>query len=438
MMTRSPSTGLRAMTDSSGELSPALPRDHSPMLVLLALSLFINYIDRGNISIAAPLLKHELGLTASQLGILLSSFFWTYAVLQMASGWLVDRFEVGWVIAAGYFVWSAATSVTGFAHGFAALIAARLAVGAGESVAFPSYCKILARHFPEAKRGYANAMIMVGFGCGPAVGALLGGTLMAKFGWRPFFVVLGVISMLWLLPWLRWRPREEPGIVPASSAPSVSQVLRQRSFWGTCAGLFCGNYALYFLLTWLPSYLVQERHLSLPRMGWTAGAAYLLTAISALVAGLISDRQIVAGGTLTRVRKTFTAGGMAVLAVCLVGCVAAGPRLSIVMLMIASIAYGVYTSNLWAMTQTLAGPEAAGRWTGFQNFVGNLSGVLAPAITGFVVDRTGHFFAAFAITAGVALLGSISWVFAVGRLEEVKWRNAALAEPVLASDDRLA
>jgi len=406
------------------------------MLVLLALSLFINYIDRGNLSIAAPLLKHELGLTATQLGILLSSFFWTYALLQMASGWLVDRFDVGWVIAGGYFLWSAATSITGILHGFAALIAVRLAVGAGESVAFPSYCKILARHFPEAKRGYANAMIMVGFGCGPAVGALLGGTLMARFGWRPFFILLGVISLLWLPPWLRWRPREVPGVTTSLlPAPSVSQVLRQRSFWGTCAGLFCGNYVLYFLLTWLPSYLVQERHLSLQRMGWTAGVAYLLTAIAAMVAGLISDRQIVAGQTLTRVRKTFTAAGMAVLAVFLIGCVVAGPRVSVVMLMLASIAYGAYTSNLWATTQTLAGPQAAGRWTGFQNFVGNLSGILAPAITGFVVDRTGHFFAAFAITAVVAVLGSLSWVFAVGRVEEVNWGNAALAQPMLASAD---
>src|ERR1700685_2764515 len=126
------------MTKSSEAHSKASPPTYWPLLVLLALSLFINYIDRGNISIAAPLLKRELGLSATQLGILLSSFFWTYASFQMVSGWLVDRFDVGWVIAAGYFVWSAATSITGIAHGFAALIAVRLVVGAGESVAFPS------------------------------------------------------------------------------------------------------------------------------------------------------------------------------------------------------------------------------------------------------------------------------------------------------------
>jgi len=411
------------------------------MLVLLSLSLFINYIDRGNISIAAPLLKHELGLSASQLGVLLSSFFWTYAAFQMVSGWLVDRFDAGWVIAAGYFLWSAATSITGIVHGFAALITVRLIVGAGESVAFPSYCKILARHFPERKRGFANAMIIAGFGCGPAVGVLLGGTLMAKFGWRPFFIVLGLVSMLLLLPWLRWRPRENPGTASALlHAPAIRQILRQRSLWGTCAGLFCGNYVLYFLLTWLPSYLVQERNLSLQRMGWTAGAAYLLTAISALISGWLSDRQIGAGRTPTRVRKTFTAAGMAAFAVFLLGCVLAGPLLSVFMLMIASVAYGMYSSNLWAVTQTLAGPQAAGRWTGFQNLVGNLAGILAPTVTGLIVDRTGRFVGAFAITAAIALLGCFSWIFAVGRLEEVNWGGAALLVGGSAVDpaDRLA
>ena len=397
------------------------------MLVLLALSMFISFIDRGNLSVAAPLLKNELGLSATQLGILLSSFFWTYASFQMVSGWLVDRFDVGWVIAIGFFLWSAATSVTGFVHGFAALIAVRLALGVGESVAFPSYCKILSRHFPEAQRGFANALIIAGFGCGPAFGALLGGTLMAKFGWRPFFIILGLVSMLWLIPWLRWRPREVQAQASALlQAPAISQILRQRSVWGTCAGLFSGNYVLYFLLTWLPSYLVQERHLSMQTMGLTSGVVYLLIAVSALICGWLSDRQIVAGVSPTRVRKTYTAAGMAVIAVFLPGCVMAGPFLALAMLIVASIAYGAYSSNLWAVTQTLAGPQAAGRWTGFQNLVGNLAGVLAPAITGFIVDRTGHFFGAFALTAVISLLGSVAWIFAVGPLKEVNWDRSNL------------
>src|SRR5262249_16421733 len=151
----------------------------------------------------------------------------------------------------------------------------------------------------------------------------------------------------------------------------IAEILRQSPFWGTCIGLFCGNYVLYFLLTWLPSYLVQERHLSMQRMGWTAGAAYLLTAIASLIAGWVSDREIAAGFTPTLVRKAVLVSGMSTIAVFLLGCVLAGTTLSLIMLMLASISYGVYCSNLWAVTQTLAGPQAAGRWTGFQNFVGN-------------------------------------------------------------------
>lgn len=152
------------------------------VLVLLALSVFINYVDRGNLSIAAHLIKDELGISASQLGILLSSFFWTYASFQLVSGWLVDRFHVNWILALGFFLWSAATAVTGFVSGFATLLAARFILGIGESAAHPSYSKILARDFPEEQRGRANAVITSGLACGPAFGMFMGGMLMARFG----------------------------------------------------------------------------------------------------------------------------------------------------------------------------------------------------------------------------------------------------------------
>jgi len=149
----------------------------SIVLALLAFSVFINYVDRGNLSIAAPMLKDELGLTGSQLGILLSSFFWTYGLFQILSGWLVDRFNVNWVMAIGFFLWSAATSATGLLHGFTALLVVRLILGIGESVAYPSYSKILTKYFPESQRGFANSLIASGLASGPAFGMLLGGML---------------------------------------------------------------------------------------------------------------------------------------------------------------------------------------------------------------------------------------------------------------------
>src|ERR1700738_4044210 len=189
--------------ESPSRLSPELSR----LALLLALSIFINYIDRGNLSIAAPLLKDDLGLSVYQLGILFSSFFWTYAIFQIVSGWLVDRFPVNWVLALGILGWSAATFGTGLVRGFKLLLAMRLILGIGESVAYPSYSKIISRHFSEFQRGRANSLISAGQASGPAFGTLVGGMLMARIGWRLFFIILGLASSLWLLPWVKFLRR---------------------------------------------------------------------------------------------------------------------------------------------------------------------------------------------------------------------------------------
>lgn len=392
------------------------------LVILLGLSVFINYLDRGSLSVAAPLLKDELGLSAAKLGILLSSFFWTYTGFQLIAGWLVDRFDVGWVMAAGFLLWSAATTATGSLHGFALLLAARLVLGVGESVSFPACSKILARYFPEEQRGFANSVVVFGFATGPAFSMFLGGMAMARFGWRPFFVVVGLLSLVWLAPWLVWMPRGE---TPEKGAAIVSiptgAILRQRSAWGTFAGLFSTNYLSYFLLTWMPFFLVRERHLSMKQMAQIAGACYLSAAIIAPICGRLSDRLIANGASPTLVRKGFTGAGMACAALALIGCASGSGTFPVAMLVVATASYGITCSNVWAITQTLAGPATAGRWTGLQNFMGNFAGILAPAVTGIVVDRTAHFFWAFAITACVSLLGSMAYVFAIGPVRPAVW-----------------
>ena len=282
------STQLPPRSKLSGELMA--------VLVLLGLSVFINYIDRGNLSIAAPLLKDELHLSSIQLGWLFSAFFWTYACLLPLAGWLVDRFNVNWVIAAGFLLWSCATAATGLVHVFAVLFALRLLLGIGESVAYPSYSKIIALHIPEEHRGLANSAISSGLLLGPGCGMLLGGILMAHFGWRPFFIVLGLASLLWLVPWIKWMPDPRHALhLQLTGAPSLPEFLRLRSAWGTCIGLFCANYMNYFLITWLPFYLVRDRHFSMNAMAKIGGTAYLLTAALTPLAGWLSDRWIVAG-----------------------------------------------------------------------------------------------------------------------------------------------
>lgn len=394
----------------------------APALVLLAICVFINYIDRGNLSIAAPLLKNELHISASQLGILLSAFFWTYTALQFVSGWLVDRFDVNRVIAAGYLLWSLATATTGLVRGFTTLLAMRLMLGIGESVTFPSCSKILARHLPEHHRGFANGALVSALGCGNAVGALGAGLVMAKFGWRPVFIGIGLVSLLWLPAWMKWMPRG-PGMASSvTAAPDFTDILRQRSFWGACAGHFSRNYLLYFMVTWLPFYLVHERHLSMQTMAKTASVYYLVDAASAIVTGWISDFWIRRGGTPTVVRKSAMAIGHAIAAIAMGGCAMAGPLAYLPWLMAAGVGSGM-TGQVLAFPQTLAGPQGVGRWTGLQNGFANVAGIVGPALTGFVVDRTGSFLAPFAITAAVLVAGGLAWVFVVGRVEQVDWTS---------------
>lgn len=393
------------------------------VLTLLVLSVFINYIDRGNLSVAGPLLSRELSLDPEQLGLLLSSFFWTYAAFQIVAGWLVDRFNVNWAFAAGFLLWSAATAATGLVGGFAALLALRLLLGMGESIAYPAYSKILAGHFPEYHRGLANALIDAGSKLGPALGTLAGGYLMAIYGWRAFFIALGLVSLLWLLPWIKWMPRDR-GIAALHTreTPGIAEILAQRSAWGTFIGLFCGNYFWYFLLTWLPSYLVTQRHFSMQEMARVGFLAYFVIAITATSGGYVSDRWIGSGASPTRVRKTFTASGLSLTTIILPVAIVSDVTLSMTLLLVACAAFGLFTSNHWAVTQTLAGPLAAGKWTGLQNGFGNLAGIAAPWLTGWIVNTTGSFVLAFILAAGVVLIGALAYLFVIGPLTPIVWK----------------
>jgi len=399
-------------------------------LLLLVLSVLINYIDRCNLSIAAPLLKDELGLSASQLGILFSDFFWTYTVMLFVCGWFIDRFDVTRVLALGFLLWSLATTATGVVRGFTILLAMRLLLGVGESVAFPCYSKILAQNLPEHRRGFANGAIISGMKCGPVVGTLGAGVLMANYGWRPVFIGIGLISLVWLPAWVKWMPRTTAS-AHSGVCPRVIDILRQRSFWATAAGGFCLAYPLYFMITWLPFYLVHEQHLSMRDMVNKAALYYTVDAAAALVTGWMTDFWIQRGSVAGIVRKSAMALGWTIAAIGFVGCSSAGPRSFLGWLMVTGVGCGIGNSGIWAFSQTLAGPHAAGRWTGLQNGFANLAGVIGPALTGFIVDWTGHFQVALLITAGVSLLSGISWVFLVGRVEAVTWITNT--EPLIAA-----
>jgi MFS family permease len=396
------------------------------ILFLLIISAFINYIDRGSLSIAAPLIKDELNISAAQLGVLLSSFFWTYALFQIVLGSILERLDVHWVFAAGFLLWSLATAGAGIAHSFVALLAMRTILGIGESAAYPCYSQILATRLPEERRGRANSLIAAAAAAGPAFGVFAGGLLMSRIGWRMFFMAFGVASLAWLVPWIHASPRKFTARSAFNNpAPTLLDLLRRRSVLGTCVGLFCVNYVSYFLLTWLPFYLVRERHFSMKGMATVSGTSYMISALMAATAGWLSDHLIAKGGSPTVIRKSIVAIGLTFAGIFLLACVRAQTRNSIFLLWIGSASYGACASNVWAITQTLAGRYAAGKWTGLQNVIGNLAGIAAPAITGFVVDRTGRFTFAFVITSAFAMLGAGVWCLVVGPIQTLKWEATA-------------
>ena len=230
-------------------------------LILLVVSVALNYVDRGNLSITGVALSKELHLKPHELGFLLSGFFWTYSIFLVISGWLIERYNVVVVLTAGFVIWSATTMLTGFANGFLSLFVLRLVLGISESVAYPSYSKILAASFSERHRGMANGLIDVGCRLGPAAGLVGGGLILDRFGWRPVFLWIGLAGLAWLIPWCILAPkiRISSQAHARYGGPSFAEILKKREAWGTVIGLFCGNYAWYFMLTWLPQYLLTER-----------------------------------------------------------------------------------------------------------------------------------------------------------------------------------
>jgi MFS family permease len=411
------------------------PREPAPnraglVLALMVLSVCLNYIARSAFSVAAPVMSSDLGLSPGELGLLLSAFFWLYAVFQIVAGWLVDRYDVAWVLAAGFLLWSAVTGLTGLAGGFASLLALRLALGVTESAAYPSYGKIIATTFPENRRGLCNALIEVGNQVGPAVATLMGGFMVARYGWRVFFFAIAAGSLLWLPAWIRAAPRRGPR--PTESAargPGFREIHRLRTAWGTFFGLFAINYAWIFLVTWLPSYLVMERHFSMRAMAVFGSVPLWGLAFSSLASGWLSDRWITRGGAPTRVRKTFLAGGLLLSTLFLPAALVKAPAVSVLLLTVACLAFGMASANVFAVTQTIAGPLVTGRWTGMQNAFGNLAGVVAPSLTGILVARTGSFHLAFVAVSLMAVAGAASFLFLVGPVEPIQWKKVPAPGP---------
>jgi MFS family permease len=320
--------------------------------------------------------------------------------------------------------------LVGVAHSFSTLILLRVLLGIGESAGFPCVSKLLATTVPAHRLGTANGVVAFAYLFGPAVGTQCGGLIMAHFGWRAAFLVFGGLSLVWLLPWSRVRLPAAARQAEDFASPAFGAVLRQRALWGTSLGHFSGNYTFYFMLTWLPYYLVRERGFSIGEMASLAGGAYLVNALSALAAGWAIDRFIGRSAS-ANVPYKLTMGIAHVGSVGCMLCMGLGSASWAVAAIFGfQVLSGMSSPGTFAIPQLLAGPNAAARWVGVQNAIANLSGVVAPALTGFLVEETHHFTSAFVIGALVSILGLIGWVWIVPVVAPVRWqgvRDASLA-----------
>ena len=309
----------------------------------------------------------------------------------------------------------------GFAQSFGALLLLRLLLGVGESAGFPCVSKLLATVVPVKSLGTANGIVAFAYLFGPAVGAYCGGMLMVAFGWRAPFWVFGALSLLWLLPWSRVELPPRKVQAGAGDGPALRTILRQPSLWGTSLGLFSSNYTFYFMLTWLPFYVVRERGFSTGEMASLTGGAYVVSALSALIAGWATDRVIARFGSANRAYKAVMITAHLGSVVCMLCIALAAPYWALAAIFVYQVLSGMSSPGVFAISQILAGPDASGRWVGIQNTAGNLAGVIAPALTGLLVESTHHFTAAFLLAGVVSILGLAGWVWMIPAIEPLPW-----------------
>jgi len=390
------------------------------IVLLLGVAVFFNYVDRGAIGIAAPLMTAELKLRPEAFGLIVSAFFWVYAPVQLLVGWLVDRFNVYRLMAAGVLLWAAGTLLTGFAAGFTSLLLLRILLGMGETIAFPGGSKIITRHVPAERRGMANAALALGIALGPAAGTLAGGLILASFGWRAIFIAFGILTLVWLGPWYFAVPKDPPVVKTEERRVPMGALIGKWPLWAMSIAHVASNYVFYFLLSWLPLFLTKSRGLTIREMTFIATIGYAVQAIAALTLGYVSDWWTRAGHSEANVRRWMMFAGQSLAAGSVLGIAYAHEPMTIALLLsMAGIATGALSLNTYAVAQMFAGPRAAGTWVGVQNAIGNLSGIFGPILTGFIVEDAGYN-TAFVVTAAVAAAGALWWVWGVPRIVQIE------------------
>jgi len=416
-----------------------MPRIRWTMIGLCFLANVISYIDRANLAIAAPAIREDLGINATEMGLVLSAFFWTYALMQLPAGWFIDKVGVRISLALAVGFWSVFTMATGLARTVTQFVAARLLLGMGEAAALPSFSKVAFNWFPRSERGIASSIFDSGSRVGSALSLPLVTWLILALGWHGSFVVTGLLGLVWVAAWWfiyrdpeRYRdiaPREVDALLAerttaAAAAVPVEKVswldlFRYRSVWGLMIGLFCLNFAIYFFITWFPSYLLQARGFSLAALGTIGMLPALLAIPCGWIGGWLSDHLIRKGWSSTRARKTLLVGGMMVSSLIGLSAFVESTWACLTLFSLAYAGLAVTGTQCWAVVSEIAPtPGHVASIGGIQNFAGNLAGIMITTFTGVMLTLTqGSFLIPLSAAGLLCVVGALSYLFLVGRVE---------------------
>ena len=417
-----------------------MPRIRWAMILMCFLANVINFIDRANLAIAAPSIRADLGLDAVGMGLVLSAFFWTYAFLQLPAGWFIDKVGVRVSLALAVGWWSVFTIATGAARGLAQLVGMRLMLGVGEAAAIPSFAKVAFNWFPRSERGVASSIFDSGSRVGSALSLPLVAWLISMVGWRGSLEITGGIGIVWVFAWWfiyrdpeRYRAiapvavdallaqRGAHAVAASSGGPTVSwlDLFRYRTVWGMMIGLFCLNFAIYFFITWFPSYLLQSRGFSLASLGTLGMLPALLAIPGGWLGGYVSDSLFRRGWSATAARKTCLVLGMLLSSSIALSALVDNVWACLALFALAYASLSFAGANVWTLVGEVAPtPAHVASIGGIQNFAGNLAGIFITTFTGVMLSVTkGSFVVPLVVAGALCVVGALSYLFVVGRVE---------------------
>jgi ACS family sodium-dependent inorganic phosphate cotransporter len=402
---------------------PRWPRYYTVLLLLFA-AVFISYIDRTNISVAAIAMQDDLGWTETQKGVVLSAFFVGYLLLMAATGALANRYG-GWLVLGVAVVWwSAWTALTPPAAfmSLGALIVARIALGLGEAAVFPASMNMISRWVPPERRSRATALIISAISLGTVFALPATGWLVREFGWPLPFYLFGAVGLAWYAAWHVLARGEPPVAAATAAAPAERRVipwgrlLRLPALWAIIVSHFASNWGLYVLLAWLPSYFKTTFGVSLASAGLLSAAPWLVNFVAANLAGAWADRMLRAGRSAGFVRKLLQTIALVGSATFMLLLTQAATPLAAVLIMCCATGTAACAMSGFAPNCFDIAPKYADVIWGISNTFATLPGIVGVYVTGWLVDRTGSFVAPFVLTAAVSLVGAVIYlVFGSGR-----------------------